>query len=125
MILRGEDLRLALRRARKEYDMTRLAHLIGEGAKALEQPDNLQFGTRALLTVILQPSDKPLVGRLAEMLGLSPTEFMKTAEWPPYKMPDYSQMDTESAITNGRVHAGILRVIKLYDMKRITKVRGL
>jgi hypothetical protein len=52
------------------------------------------------------------------MLGLTPTEFMNTAEWPPYKMPEYSQMDTETAITNGRVHAGVLRVIKLYDMRR-------
>jgi hypothetical protein len=118
MILRGEELRLALRRARKQHDMTRLAHLIGQGGKALEQPDTLQFGTRALLTMILQPSDRPLVGRLAEMLGLSPTEFMKTAEWPPYKMAEYSQMDTEAAITNGRVHAGVLRVIKLYDIRK-------
>jgi hypothetical protein len=118
MILRGEELRQAIRRARKEHDMTRLAHLIGQGAKALEQPDTLQFGTRALLTVILQPSDRPLVGRLGEMLGLTSTEFMNTAEWPPYKKAEYSQMDTDSAITNGRVHAGILRVIKLYDMRR-------
>ena len=105
--------------------MTRLAHLIGQGAKALEQPDNLQFGSRALLTVILQPSDRPLVERLSEMLGLTTAEFMKTAEWPPYKMPDYTQMDPESALTNGRVHAGVLRVIKLYDMRRITKFRDL
>jgi hypothetical protein len=125
MILRGEELRLALKRARKEQDMTRLAHLIGQGAKALEQPDNLQFGSRALLTVILQPSDRPLVERLSEMLGLTTAEFMKTAEWPPYKMPDYTQMDPESALTNGRVHAGVLRVIKLYDMRRITKFRDL
>lgn len=125
MTLRGEELRFALRRARKEHDMTRLAHLVGQGAKALEQHDTLQFGTRALLTVILQPSDAPLVGRLADMLGLSPTEFMKMAEWPPYKMPEYQQMDTDSAITNGRVHAGVLRVIKLYDMRRINKFRDL
>ena len=123
MILRGEELRLALRRARKQHDMTRLAHLIGQGSKALEHPDSLQFGTRALLTVILQPSDRPLVGRLAEMLGLTSTEFMNTAEWPPYKMTEYAQMDTDSVITNGRVHAGVLRVIKLYDLKRTTKFR--
>jgi hypothetical protein len=98
--------------------MTRLAHLVGQGAKALEQPDNLQYGARALLTAILQPSEAPLVQRLSEMLGLTPTEFMKMAEWPPYKMPEYGQMDTETAVTNGRVHAGVLRVIKLYDMRR-------
>lgn len=118
MILRGDDLRNALRKARKEHDMTRLAHLIGQAAKALEQPDSLQFGTRALLTIILKPSDTPLVARLTDMLGLTSTEFMNIAEWPPYKMAEYSQMDTDTAVTNGRVHAGILRVIKLYDMRR-------
>lgn len=110
-------MRRALRSARKKQDMTRLAHLVGQGAKALEQPDNLRYGTRALLTAILQPSEEPLVGRLAEMLDMSLTEFMHTAEWPPYKMPEYKQMDTESAITNGRVHAGVLRVIKLHDIR--------
>lgn len=119
MILRVEEVRAALRRARKDQDLKRIANRVGVHLRALDQPETLTKGARALLTAVLVPSDIHLVPRLSSLLNVSSSTFMRMTEWPSYKHEEYSRMDTEAALSTPQVQGGILRAVKIYDMRHI------
>ena len=70
-----------------------------------------------MLTVVLAPTDVPLVARLSSLLNVSAAEFTRLTEWPPYKHDEYAHLAAETALSTPQVQGGILRAVKIYDMR--------
>lgn len=68
-----------------------------------------------MLMVLLFPDDTPVINRVVELLRITREQFMNLAEWPPFMMNQYENTSLGEVLDNPKLHAAIVRVVRLMD----------